>query len=46
VQVALGSTASDQQELAEQIARLFRDNSAVESTVHCAILRLGKSPDR
>jgi hypothetical protein len=48
VLVALGSSAAEQQELARQIARLFRDNmlSAVEATVHRALLRLGKSPDQ
>ncbi len=44
VLVALGSSAAEKQELARQIARLFRDDmlSAVESTVHRALLRLAK----
>jgi len=48
VLVALGSSAAEHEELARQIARLFRDDmlGAVEATVHRALLRLGKSPDR
>ena len=48
VLVALGSSAAEQEELARQIARLFRDDmlSAVEATVHQALLRLGQSPDQ
>lgn len=48
VLVAMGSSAAEQEDLARQIARLFRDDvlSAVEATVHRALLRLGKSPDQ
>jgi hypothetical protein len=48
VLVALGSSAPEQEDLARQIARPFRDDvlSAVEATVHRALLRLGKSPDQ
>ena len=48
VLVALGSSAAEQQELAHQIARLFRDDmlSAVEATVHRALVRLGASPQQ
>ena len=48
VLVALGSSAAEQEELARQIARLFRDDmlSAVEATVHRALFRLGKGPDQ
>jgi hypothetical protein len=48
VLVALGSSAAEHEELARQIARLFRDDmlNAVEATVHRALLRLGNSPDR
>ncbi len=46
VLVALGSSAAEQEELARQIARLFRDDmlSAVEATVNQALLRL--SPEQ
>ena len=48
VLVAMGSSAAEQEDLARQIARLFRDDvlSAVEATAHRALLRLGKSPDQ
>ena len=48
VLVALGSSAFEQEELALQMARLFRDDmrSAVEAAVHWALLRLGKNPDQ
>jgi hypothetical protein len=48
VLVALGSSAAEQQELARQITRLFRDDmlSAIEATVHLAVLRLGASPNQ
>jgi hypothetical protein len=48
VLVAMGSSAAEQEDLARQIARLFRDDvlSAVEATVHRALLLLGKSPDQ
>ncbi len=48
VLMALGSSAAEHEELARQIARLFRDEmlSAVEATVHRALLRLGQNPDQ
>ncbi len=48
VLMALGSSAAEQEELTRQIARLFRDDmlSAVEATVHLALLRLGESRDK
>ena len=48
VLVALGSSAAEQEELAREIARLFRDDmlSAVEAMVHRALLSLGKGSDQ
>ena len=47
VLVALGSSAAEQEELARQIARLFRNDmlGAVEATVHRVLVRLGKTSD-
>jgi hypothetical protein len=47
VLVALGSSATEQEELARQIARLFRDDMlvALEATVNRALLRLGNASD-
>ena len=48
VLVALGSSAVEHEELARQIARLFRDDllCAVEATVHRALLRFAKGPEQ